>query len=622
MSKDPTDTESTAAFTAVLTDYTYKTYTKDGKTMSTGQIDTIKNTVSNGANMAGENIKSRYNYAYDYDANNNIVDEYTIDNYGVRHTMRHYNYDEANQLTQVTDYENDKTYAYKYNGGGNRTSTEIYNSTNAVVGVTEPAKTITAEYGNGLVVLAPWNDRLKKYDGKEITYDGAGNPVSYDGKTYEWTGKQLTKVTAQDGSYTTYSYDTEGLRTKKMQYDANGQMEYQVGYIWSDGKIITQSLGLIIRGTSGGKPTETQVNLDTKYLYEDGSNAPYAVMVNNGEYLFVRNAQGDVTAVVDVNGDTLAEYSYDAWGNVTATYVDDNDLFKAIMCLVCPLTYRGYNYDFTTGLYYLQSRYYNPEWGRFLNVDDVKILASSAGDPLAANMYAYCNNNPVNFSDYTGHWGKEVHYYDTMFWAKDFFYSSDAIIIAEANLNMDSFLDGNHATFPSQQRYHFNRNPRGAPDSRSLFAIFSVFIAALYWVETEYKFENSSKKSSDYILRDMGYLNALVILGKGLHSLQDYEGHGNIGMDSFYAQHIISINGSKVYRADNINYSWVAGSNRTQLVKDPNKTRYNITKNDTYNYFEVFIMLVSVYRAKKGLPYIPLNGYTTLKLGLKYEKKN
>ena len=76
MSKDPKNTDGSDNFGAILTDYTYKTYTKDGKTMSTGQIDTIKNAVSYGANMAGENIKSRYNYAYDYDDNNNIINEW------------------------------------------------------------------------------------------------------------------------------------------------------------------------------------------------------------------------------------------------------------------------------------------------------------------------------------------------------------------------------------------------------------------------------------------------------------------------------------------------------------------------------------------------------------------
>ena len=69
---------------------------------------------------------------------------------------------------------------------------------------------------------------------------------------------------------------------------------------------------------------------------------------------------------------------------------------------LCPITYRGYNYDFTTGLYYLQSRYYNPEWGRFLNCDDTSILLATQGETHGANLFAYCGNDPINRVDYSG----------------------------------------------------------------------------------------------------------------------------------------------------------------------------------------------------------------------------
>jgi RHS repeat-associated protein len=58
-----------------------------------------------------------------------------------------------------------------------------------------------------------------------------------------------------------------------------------------------------------------------------------------------------------------------------------------------------YRYDTETGLYYLQSRYYNPEWGRFINADEI---AAVTGELLSSNMFAYCKNNAVNMEDSDG----------------------------------------------------------------------------------------------------------------------------------------------------------------------------------------------------------------------------
>ena len=66
-----------------------------------------------------------------------------------------------------------------------------------------------------------------------------------------------------------------------------------------------------------------------------------------------------------------------------------------------PFRYRGYYYDTETGLYYLQSRYYNPQWGRFLNADG---YVSTGQGLLGYNMYAYCNKNPIMYTDPAGEW--------------------------------------------------------------------------------------------------------------------------------------------------------------------------------------------------------------------------
>ncbi len=118
-------------------------------------------------------------------------------------------------------------------------------------------------------------------------------------------------------------------------------------------------------------------------------------------YLFEKNLQGDIIAVYNTSGTKLISYVYDAWGNVTAT--NHNVSGTNSGAWHNPFRYRGYYYDTETGYYYLQSRYYNPKWGRFLNADSY--LSTGTG-LLGYNMYVYCCNNPVNMIDVSGNMPK------------------------------------------------------------------------------------------------------------------------------------------------------------------------------------------------------------------------
>ena len=117
--------------------------------------------------------------------------------------------------------------------------------------------------------------------------------------------------------------------------------------------------------------------------------------------MVVCNSRGAVDTLYNVSGDVVAKYTYDSWGN-TISVTDANG--KAITSPnhignINPIRYRGYYYDTETGLYYLQSRYYNPTVGRFLNAD---IYCDTQSSILGTNMFAYCGNNPVMFVDYNG----------------------------------------------------------------------------------------------------------------------------------------------------------------------------------------------------------------------------
>ena len=121
---------------------------------------------------------------------------------------------------------------------------------------------------------------------------------------------------------------------------------------------------------------------------------PYVLKYNGTVYYYITNLQGDVISIVDGSGAVVASYSYDPYGNVltaTGTLAETN-----------PLRYRGYVYDTETRLYYLQSRYYDPSIGRFINADS---YASTGQGVLGHNMFAYCNNSPANFCDPGGNYG-------------------------------------------------------------------------------------------------------------------------------------------------------------------------------------------------------------------------
>jgi len=117
------------------------------------------------------------------------------------------------------------------------------------------------------------------------------------------------------------------------------------------------------------------------------------VLNDTEEYFYIRNAQSDIIGIINSIGKQVVSYTYDTWGKLISI-TGDKALGEKN-----PYRYRGYRYDTETGYYYLQSRYYNPEWGRFLNGD---AIGGSIGELLSHNTFAYCNNNPVISKDPNG----------------------------------------------------------------------------------------------------------------------------------------------------------------------------------------------------------------------------
>ena len=123
---------------------------------------------------------------------------------------------------------------------------------------------------------------------------------------------------------------------------------------------------------------------------------PMSVNFNGTEYFYLKNAQGDVTGLADSTGAKVVAYTYGPWGEAWGV----SGTLASTLGDLNPLRYRGYVYDTETGLYYVSSRYYDPEIGRFINADS---QLNAKDGILGYNLFAYCNNNPIMYSDPSGH---------------------------------------------------------------------------------------------------------------------------------------------------------------------------------------------------------------------------
>ena len=314
-------------------------------------------------------------YIYAYDANGNITSISTETN-GAQSLLVSYEYDALNQLVRTNDAEHNVTTTYTYDNGGNICSVKTYAYTTGELGTAVSEKVYT--YGN-----TEWKDLLTAYNGTSISYDTIGNPLNWiNGEQFTWGGgRQLTGIAKGDNTIS-YTYNDNGIRTSKT---VNG---VRTDYYLNGTAIIMQKTGDNI----------------IWYTYDENGNIA-GMNYNGSDYWFYRNAQNDVIGIVDSTGAVVAKYTYDDWGKITAvTDGQGNDISTNATHIanINPIRYRGYYYDIETGLYYLQSRYYDAEVGRFLNADSV--VAGLGGNTKGYNLFAYCFNNPINMDDEVGDW--------------------------------------------------------------------------------------------------------------------------------------------------------------------------------------------------------------------------
>lgn len=299
-------------------------------------------------------------HSYTYDANGNILSDGTTT----------YAYDSLNQLVWEHNTAAGKAWNYAYDLGGNILSKTEYDYAD---GQTSNPVTVSYTYGD-----AAWRDLLTAYNGEAITYDGVGNPTNYRGWGMSWQGGRQLASMQKDGTTLSFSYNDAGLRTEKT---VNGSTRR---YIWNSSQLMADvgaSDAFYFHYSSGGELIG--------YTYKTADAET--------ECILVKNQQGDVERVISADGTILASYTYDAWGNVLTS--------EGSLAASNPIRYRGYYFDTETSLYYLQSRYYNPAVGRFVNGDS--LLNGKAGT-IGFNLFSYCGNNPLKHVDPSGYFFSDI----------------------------------------------------------------------------------------------------------------------------------------------------------------------------------------------------------------------
>ena len=278
---------------------------------------------------------------YQYDAMGNVTKIY-----GETPDRHDYTYDYRNFLV------NDNGTAYEYDGNGNIT------------------KKGTTTFTYDTVI----KDRLVKVGNTPVTYSTENplNPATYGNCSYNFKGRRLQSFTKSGSTYN-YIYDEQGLRTRKIAPDGS-----VTKYLYNGTKLAA----------------EIAPNYRLDFLYDENDMLYGFVKDGSAKYFYARDMLQNILGIIDTNGSPVVIYQYTAYG--TSTVLHDT----AGLAIINPFRFKGYYFDSESGMYYCHTRYYVPEWCRWLNADHPSFLQPESLQGM--NLFAYCGNNPVMYKDPSG----------------------------------------------------------------------------------------------------------------------------------------------------------------------------------------------------------------------------
>ena len=287
--------------------------------------------------------------------------------YGATSNVRSYTTDALGRVTGITDNVfGSHSYTYDYRGFLTKADSETFTY--------DGNGNIKTYNGINLGYHGTIKDKLISVGNDAVTYSSAAslNPIGWKNNSYKYEGRRLTRYTCSSGYYE-YSYDENGLRILKKKNTGETTDFYYSG------------TNLVVEQGS---------NYRLDFLYDENRQLYGVIKDNASKYFYIKDCLGTILGIVNESGTLVAKYTYTAFGKCTVALNNDG------IATMNPFRFKGYYLDSESGMYYCHTRYFVPEWGRWLNADNPGYLNFTNVNGL--NLFAYCRNDFINSFDPSG----------------------------------------------------------------------------------------------------------------------------------------------------------------------------------------------------------------------------